>query len=77
MNMERALFMIVMVDINAKVSEKRVGEKAGNIGINSWNRCGDTLVGLADGNNLRIMNTFFFSNDGIAPMYIKTKLTSF
>ena len=60
MNKGTAQFTIVMGDFNAKVGAKQIGERSiGNFGIGSRNSRGDTLVGFAERNNLRFMNTFF------------------
>ena len=60
MNKGTAQFTIVMGDFNAKVGAKQIGERSiGNFGMGSRNSRGDTLVGFAERNNLRFMNTFF------------------
>lgn len=43
-----------------KVGDKQVGERAvENFGIGGQSSRGDVLFGLAEGNNLSIINTFF------------------
>lgn len=58
MNKETTQVTIVMEDFNANVGKKRVeGRSVGNFEIGTRNSRGDTLVGFAERNNLRLMIT--------------------
>ena len=60
MKKHKTQYTFIVGDFNAKVGKKSVGMTAlGNFGIDTRNERGEMLVGFAERNNLKIMNTFF------------------
>lgn len=59
--MEKAHFVIVMGDFNAKIGERKQGDTdyVGNFGLGERNERGETLTNYLDKENLYCLNTFF------------------
>ena len=60
MELHKILYFFIIGDFNARVGKKSVGMTAlRNFGIDTQNDRGDMLIGFAERNYLKIMNTFF------------------
>lgn len=60
-NLERAQFVVVTGDFNAKIGEKQLGDSfyIGNYGLGQRNDRGDTLVNYINAEKLFCLNTFY------------------